>query len=229
MQQSTWDLMTRYDFGNKVKLSLVIQSAEQPMRNFSDSSDTWTNVRNGAGEGGLCILRQRDVRNEINNQTNKQTNQIIHVAWALVRCRSTRRSPDLARRTSCPAPAPIGMRSPPLSPPPPGGPRKNRKIASFRCSSFRSASSRTASPASDAEQTPGIHARITESALRPRRNEDLWRDTLAPTISRNYRAFLARLFQNGWCGGAGVETMKQPTLCDNLYLALRVSSLSFFL
>lgn len=163
----------------------------------------------------------------------KQTNQIIHVAWALGRCRSIRRSPGPTRRISCPVPAPTGTRSPPPSPPPPGGPRKNHKIASSRCSSFRGASSRTASPASDTTRI-GIHARITESALKPpRRNANLWRDTLAPTISRNFQR-LSRVSRStrsskmGGTGGAGVETIKQSALCGTIYLALRVSTFIFF-
>lgn len=120
----------------------------------------------------------------------KRTNQIIHVAWALARCRSTRRSPGPAHRTSCPALAPADKRSPPASPLPPEGPRKNRKIANSRCSFFRGASSRTASPAAarQANVRREIHARITENALRPpQRDADLCRDTLAPTISRNFQ------------------------------------------
>jgi len=118
-------------------------------------SGAWTE---GGGDGEVNQyrwIRQRERERGGEGEENgrrvkqemKRTNRIIHVAWALARCRSTRRSPGPARHTSYPAPAPAGTRSPPVSPLPPEGPRKNRKTANSRCSSFRGASSRTASPA----------------------------------------------------------------------------------
>lgn len=67
----------------------------------------------------------------------------------------------------------------------------------------------------------GIHARIMESALKPSRsNADLWRDTLAPTISRNFQ--LSRVSPSthsskmGGTSGAGVKTIKHSALRGNL-------------
>lgn len=82
----------------------------------------------------------------------------------------------------------------------------------------------------------GFHARITENALRaPRRNADLLRDTLAPTISRNFQRpsrVLSRSTRSSKMGGTtggcrGVETVKQSALFMRQSVSLLVHVVYF--
>lgn len=199
------------DPGNEVKISWLPNISR--LNEIIGVTSSFLAIRVGQNGTTQCELKQRDV------QKWNKTNQIIHVAWALWRCRSTRRFPGPARRTSCPVPAPTGTRSPPPSPPPPGGPRKNRKTANSRCSFSRDASSRTASPAS-VPNAYGIHARITENALTTVTriyDETRWRRPYRGTFN-GHRASLVRPVSSkmsGWVDTT-VSDSWNSRHCDNL-------------